>query len=114
MVTATATLMAAVFVLLLLPAMVTVAAKRKVTPPELARRWGISADKVVHWIVSGELRAIDASTRRDKRPRYLIDEDDIAAFEAARQVTPPAPAPTRRKRSKLPSGFVRHFRRDDE
>jgi hypothetical protein len=94
--------------------MATATEKRKVTPPELGRRWGVSADKIVFFILSGELRAIDCSRRRGERPRYLIDEADIAEFEAARQVTPPAPAPTRRKRSKQPAGFVRHFRRDDE
>jgi hypothetical protein len=84
--------------------------RQKITPPELARRWGVSADKIVYFILAGELRAIDASLRRGERPRYLIDEDDIAAFEAAREVSPPAPVATRRKRSNLPAGFVRHFR----
>ena len=87
--------------------------KRKVTPPELARRWGISADKISFWIVTGQLRAIDASKRRGVRPRYLIDEDDIAAFEAAREVSPPVPpVPTRRRKPATPPGFVRHFRGD--
>ncbi len=85
--------------------------KRKVTPPELARRWGVSADKITFFILSGELRAIDASLRRGGggRPRYLIDEADIVAFEEARQVTPPLPKSRHRKES-LPAGFVRNFR----
>jgi hypothetical protein len=85
--------------------------RRKVTPPELAARWGVSHEKIVYWIRSGELRAIDASLRRDGgRPRYLIDEADIEVFEQSRQVTPPPPAPRRRKKPTLPAGFVRHFR----
>jgi predicted site-specific integrase-resolvase len=72
--------------------------KRKWTPPELAELWGIAPDKVLRWIRSGELRAIDASTRCGRRPRYLIDADDIADFERRRRVVPderPAPRPPR-------------------
>lgn len=58
--------------------------KTKITPPELAAKWGISAEKVLSWINAGELRAIDASTSRNGRPRYLIDLDDVAAFEQSR------------------------------
>ncbi len=89
--------------------MPTATEKRKITPPELARRWGVSPDKITHFILAGELRAIDASLHRGARPRYLIDQDDIAAFEAAREITPPAPVATRRKKS-LPAGFIRNFR----
>ena len=71
--------------------------KTKVTPPGLARRWGISDEKVLAWIESGELRAIDASTRRGGRPRYLIDEADIADFEQRRAVVSAPPAPKRPK-----------------
>jgi len=60
--------------------------RSKLTPSELAKRWGISPDKVLVWIRNGELRAIDASTRRGGRPRYLIDELDIATFEERRAV----------------------------
>lgn len=60
------------------------AKREKLTPPELAARWGVSADKVLIWIRGGELRAIDASTRRGGRPRYLIDVEDIKTFEVAR------------------------------
>jgi hypothetical protein len=71
----------------------------KITPPRLARRWGISDDKVLAWIRSGELRAMDASTKRGGRPRFLIDEADIAAFEAARAISGPAASRPRKKRS---------------
>lgn len=57
----------------------------KLTPPELARRWKVSADKVLHWIRSGQLRAINAATDPGGKPRYLIDIADIAAFEEKRK-----------------------------
>lgn len=65
--------------------------KTKLTPPELAKLWGIDVQKVLHWIKSGELRAINAATDRSGRPRYLIDISDLAAFEASRAVQPPTP-----------------------
>jgi hypothetical protein len=71
--------------------------RTKLTPPELAAQWGIDPAKILTWIRSGELRAIDASTRRGGKPRFLIDLADVAAFEAARAVGP-APKVQRRKR----------------
>ena len=70
---------------------------RKCTPPEIAKRFGIAHDKVLAWIRSGELRAINGATAPDGRPRYLIDEADLLAFEARRSNSP-APAKKRRSR----------------
>ncbi|MCE9556755.1 MAG: helix-turn-helix domain-containing protein [Planctomycetes bacterium] len=72
--------------------------RQKISPAEVARRWGIKPTKVLTWIRAGELRAIDAATVRGGRPRFLIDLEDLAAFEAARAVTPPAAPTTRRRR----------------
>lgn len=73
--------------------------RKKITPPMLAREWGVTVDKIIGFIRSGELVAIDASARRNQRPRYLIDRADIEDFERRRAVVPkPEPAP-RRKRS---------------
>jgi hypothetical protein len=78
--------------------MTTPSRKTKLTPPELARLWGVDVKKVMHWVKSCELRAIDASTRRGGRPRYLIDVADVVLFEAARAVQLPA-ARVRRRRA---------------
>jgi excisionase family DNA binding protein len=59
--------------------------RTKLTPPELARRWGVSSDKVRAWIESGELRAINLATRPSGRPRYRIDLADVLAFEQRRE-----------------------------
>ena len=37
------------------------AQRTKLTPPQPARRWGISADKILRWIASGELVATNAA-----------------------------------------------------
>lgn len=59
----------------------------KLTPPKLARRWGVTAEKVLNLIRAGELRAIDISSGT-LRSRFLIDEDDIAEFERRRATRP--------------------------
>ena len=81
--------------------------RRKLTPPEVGRLWGVSPDRIVHWIRTGELRAINVATKRDGRPRFLIDLDDLADFEAGRAVIPKA-RPHRRRR-KLKSDHVFKF-----
>jgi len=79
------------------------ASRTKLSPPALAAKWGVSPEKVIAWIRSGELRAIDAATTRGGRPRYLIDVDDISDFEQRREVQPP-PRPAKRRRSTIPEG----------
>lgn len=76
--------------------------RTKSTPPQVAERFGVSADKVLAWVRSGELRAIDAATRKGERPRYLIDESDLAEFERSRAVVPPTPVARAPRRRDLP------------
>jgi hypothetical protein len=79
-------------------------ARTKYTPPELAALWGVAPEKIIAFITSGELRAIDASTRRGGRPRYLIDVKDVADFERRRSVQVPARPARRRRQSPEESG----------
>ena len=80
---------------------------RKLTPPLLAKRWGVSAEKVLTFIHSGELRAVDVAAKGSSRPRYVIDEKDVATFEARRANTSNAkPQPRRRRKN---SGDVVEF-----
>ena len=69
----------------------------KLTPPEIARLYGVSPDKVLGWIRAGELRAINIATKLGGRPRYLVDRIDLNAFETQRQVIPD-PSPNRKRR----------------
>jgi excisionase family DNA binding protein len=80
--------------------------RSKLTPPEVARLWGVSPDKVLAWIRAGELRAVNAATTQHGRPRYLIDRADLAAFEQRRAATP-APAAGRRRRT--PAQVIEFF-----
>jgi hypothetical protein len=69
--------------------------RRKLTPPQLARLWGIGTDKILGWIRDGSIPAINAASRPGGRPRWLIDVDDLADFERSRAASPPRKA-TRR------------------
>jgi hypothetical protein len=60
--------------------------RQKVSPPVLAERWGLACEKIVAFIRSGELRAINVASRGSTRPRSLIDEKDIRAFKQQRRV----------------------------
>lgn len=72
---------------------------RFLTPPEVSRRFGVNPSKVLQWIRSGELRAIDVSTHPGTgRPRFRISEVDLAVFEARRAAGPVAKTSRRRKR----------------
>jgi CHAT domain-containing protein len=77
--------------------MIAASKRTKLSPPQFAAQWGIDVQKVLHWIKAGELRAINLATRRDGRPRYAIDQADIAVFEASRAVQPPTPRVRRRR-----------------
>jgi hypothetical protein len=81
--------------------------RRKISPPELARQWGVDPHKVLFWIRSGELRAIDVSTRRGGRPRFLIDLADIELFEQGRLVAPPARI-SRKRRMPKTEGYIEY------
>lgn len=83
--------------------------RQKLTPPQLAKQWGVSTGKVLHWITSGELRAINAATNpTGDRPRYLIDVTDVESFERSRAAVSPKPAPQKR-RSKKPADVTTYF-----
>jgi hypothetical protein len=70
----------------------------KLTPPELAAEYGIEPAKVLAWIKSGELRAVNIATKPTGRPRYRIDRADVLVFEQRRVAGPPAAKSGRRRR----------------
>jgi excisionase family DNA binding protein len=71
----------------------------RLTPPQLARQLGVSPDKIVGWIRSGELRAVNIAANPKGRPRYIIDPKDVEAFEARRSIHKTPSVPRRRKRT---------------
>lgn len=80
--------------------------KSKLTVREVAERLGVARGKVILWINSGELRAVDVATKRRgdspavRRRRWRIDVADLKAFEDSRanQAAPPPIREERRSR----------------
>jgi excisionase family DNA binding protein len=77
------------------------------TPPQVARRYGVSPDTVRGWIASGDLRAV--SVGKASRARYRVPADALQEFAAKRpaRVAPKAP-PQRRRRRKVDLPFRRY------
>lgn len=66
---------------------------------DIARSRGVNESKVIAWIKSGELRAVNMATCAGRLPRWRISPADLEAFDAAREAVPQAPV-TRRPRRK--------------
>lgn len=54
------------------------------TPPAIAKKYGVAPETVVGWIRSGELVAIDVAQRGKSRPRYRVSPHALEAFELRR------------------------------
>ncbi len=71
---------------------------RFLSPPEVARLYGVDQHKVLNWIRSGQLSAVNVGDGT-QRPRYRISPEALAAFEAARAAGPqPRISRVRRRR----------------
>ena len=62
--------------------------QRNLTPPIIAERLGVATAKVIGWIRSGELKAINVANRGCSKPRFSISPDALEDFERAREVIP--------------------------
>jgi hypothetical protein len=75
------------------------------TPPAVAKRYGVDTHKVLGWIRSGQLRALNVGDG-SQRPRYRISPADLALFETARAAGPePKISRIRRRRDPLITEF---------
>jgi hypothetical protein len=63
--------------------------EKHLTPPQVAKRYGVSPATVRGWIESGELKATNIASK-GKRPMHRITPDALAEFDAKRgKLTPP-------------------------
>jgi len=65
--------------------MSSVATTKTLSPPQVAERYGVKPEKVIRWIRSGQLRAVNVSD--GMRPRYRIPADALIEFEQRRAAT---------------------------
>jgi hypothetical protein len=86
------------------PNTTTARAGRGYTPQEVAVRYRISPDRVRAMIARGELGALNLATVRCGRPRYVVLEEHLTAFERQRSAAPP-PKPARRRRQPIVHDF---------
>jgi excisionase family DNA binding protein len=73
------------------------------SPPQLARQLGVDPSKVVSWIHSGELEAVNVAKSLGGRPRYRIGPVALERF-LQRRSTARSPKPVRRR--KRAGGYV--------
>ena len=79
--------------------------EKMLTPPQLAKRWGVAADKVLLLIHSGQLQAVNLAVNPKGRPRFRIHSAEVERFEGMRSSKPPLPKPSqRRRRAPISSG----------
>lgn len=78
-----------------------------ITPPQLAKRWGVDSGKVRALIDSGQLKAINLAVNPKGRPRYRIAETEIERFQEARTTRPPEPKTRRRRAVKTTKEFFK-------
>jgi hypothetical protein len=67
------------------------------SPPQIADLLRIEAEKVIAWIKSGQLIAVNVGNG-PLRPRYRISQESLDDFLRRRQTQPPAPRPVRRRK----------------
>lgn len=70
------------------------------TVRDVARRYRVSPDKVRAWIARGELAAINTATVLCGKPRWVVTQDALAAFEK-RRAGGPTPKPPRQRKRRL-------------
>jgi len=58
------------------------------TVAEIAERYRCAPEKVLGWIARGELRAVNIASRPGGKPRWRIQESDLAEFETSRAAVP--------------------------
>lgn len=78
------------------------------SPPEVAERLRLSPDKILAWIKSGELVAVNTATKLGGRPRYRVSPISLAEFEK-RRIAMAMPAPVKQRR-RMPGGVIEFFK----
>ena len=83
--------------------------RRNLTPPAIARRYGVATAKVTDWIRTGELAALNLARRGCTRPRYSITPEALEQFEQARAVVPDGGLSTTQRLRRRAAPGVKEF-----
>jgi hypothetical protein len=79
------------------------------TPPKIARRYGVATSKVIDWIRTGDLPALNLARRECLRPRYSVTPEALQQFEQSRAVIPDGGESTTRRLRRQPSNVKDFF-----
>lgn len=83
--------------------------RRHLTPPQVAEEFGVATAKVITWIRTGELTALNLANRGCRRPRYAIPLDALDDFRRSRQVVPDGGLSTTRRLRRKAEANVREY-----
>lgn len=75
-------------------------------PAQVAEMWGVSHDKVLEFIRTGELEAFNVASKKSRRPQFKIPLAALQAFQERRSGRDPAralPAPVSRRAARKPA-----------
>lgn len=75
-------------------------------PAQVAEMWGVSHDKILEFIKTGELEAFNVASKKSRRPQFKIPIAALQAFQQRRSGRDPArslPAPASRRTARKPA-----------
>jgi transposase len=75
------------------------------TPRDVAHLLRVGRSRVLTWIRSGELQAINTAPTRCGKPRFVVLPQQLAEFLRSHQATAPKSAPRRNRRTVLVDYF---------
>ncbi len=86
---------------------------RYLNPAQVAGMWGVSHDKVLEFIKTGELHAFNVASKKSRRPQFKIPLAAVRKFEERRSGRDPArslpPVPRRRASQKPSASSTREY-----
>lgn len=86
------------------------ATKEFLNPPEVARILAVNVNKILAWIASGELPAVNVAEKLNgARPRWRISRTALDAFLASRTPAKPQQTVRRSPRAKQDKGYVAYY-----
>lgn len=84
--------------------------KKFFAPAELAEEWSVTDDKVIDFIKSGELEAVNLALSKGGKPRYRISEAAVEKFLADRAIrTKPKDTPKPRRQTAGAAGVRTYY-----
>jgi hypothetical protein len=83
--------------------------RRNLTPPDIAKQLGVATGKVLGWIRTGELKALNLANRGCRRPRYSVSPEALEEFERARAVVPNCDAGKKRRLRRQNKSAVKNY-----